>query len=66
LRKEHKVLLSYEARKLAKHLENADKNNAEIFLCMGENEAQNESLFYKNLAKKEEKMIKISDLKKVL
>ncbi len=47
LRKEHKVLLSYEARKLAKHLENADKNNAEIFLCMGENEAQNESLFYK-------------------
>ncbi|ECL9173703.1 histidine--tRNA ligase [Campylobacter jejuni] len=66
LRKEYKVLLSYEARKLAKHLENADKNNTEIFLCMGENEAQNESLFYKNLAKKEEKMIKISDLKKVL
>ncbi|MFY4733806.1 histidine--tRNA ligase [Campylobacter jejuni] len=66
LRKEYKVFLSYEARKLAKHLENADKNNAEIFLCMGENEAQNESLFYKNLAKKEEKMIKISDLKKVL
>ncbi|ECR2444073.1 histidine--tRNA ligase [Campylobacter coli] len=66
LRKEYKVLLSYEARKLAKHLENADKNNTEIFLCMGENEAQNESLFYKNLAKKEEKMIKISDLKKIL
>ncbi|ECO5713785.1 histidine--tRNA ligase [Campylobacter jejuni] len=66
LRKEYKVLLSYEARKLAKHLENADKNNTEIFLCMGENEAQNESLFYKNLAKKEEKMIKIADLKKVL
>ncbi|ECO3811901.1 histidine--tRNA ligase [Campylobacter jejuni] len=66
LRKEYKVLLSYEARKLAKHLENADKNNTEIFLCMGKNEAQNESLFYKNLAKKEEKMIKISDLKKVL
>ena len=66
LRKEYKVLLSYKARKLAKHLENADKNNTEIFLCMGENEAQNESLFYKNLAKKEEKMIKISDLKKVL
>ncbi|EAH8382936.1 histidine--tRNA ligase [Campylobacter jejuni] len=66
LRKEYKVLLSYEARKLAKHLENADKNNTKIFLCMGENEAQNESLFYKNLAKKEEKMIKISDLKKVL
>ncbi|HDV7392657.1 TPA: histidine--tRNA ligase [Campylobacter jejuni] len=66
LRKEYKVLLSYEARKLAKHLENADKNNSEIFLCMGENEAQNESLFYKNLAKKEEKMIKIADLKKVL
>ncbi len=35
LRKKHKVILSYEARKLAKHLENGDKINSKHFLCMG-------------------------------
>lgn len=66
LRKKHKVILSYEARKLAKHLENGDKINSKHFLCMGENEAKNESLFYKNLENKDEKMIKISDLENAL
>ncbi|WP_348518181.1 histidine--tRNA ligase [Campylobacter sp. CCS1377] len=66
LRKKHKVILNYEAKKLAKHLENADKIGAEIFLCMGENEAQSQSLFYKNLENKNEKIIKISDLEQNL
>lgn len=62
LRKNKKVFLSYEAKKLAKHLANADSANAEIFLCMGANEAQNQSLFYKNLKTKEERQILISNL----
>ena len=39
---------------------------AEIFLCMGENEAKNQSLFYKNLNTKEEKQILISTLEQHL
>ena len=66
LRKKHKVILSYDAKKLAKHLENADKTKCKIFLCMGENEAKSESLFYKNLENKEEKSVKISQLESVL
>lgn len=66
LRKKHQVILSYEAKKLTKHLEYADKNHTQIFLCMGENEAKNETLFYKNLEHKREQIIKISDLEKVL
>lgn len=66
LRKKHKVILSYEAKKLAKHLELADKNKNLIFLCMGENEAKNESLFYKNLNSKKEEQILIKDLENVL
>ncbi|MBZ7960524.1 histidine--tRNA ligase [Campylobacter molothri] len=66
LRKKYKVLLSYEAKKLAKHLENADKAGVKNFLCMGENEFKNESLFYKNLENKDEKTIKISDLEQFL
>ncbi|MBZ7964319.1 histidine--tRNA ligase [Campylobacter sp. 2457A] len=66
LRKNYKVLLSYDAKKLAKHLENADKAGVKIFLCMGENEFKNESLFYKNLENKDEKTIKISDLEQFL
>jgi len=62
LRKKHKVFLSYESKKLAKHLGNADSLNCEIFLCMGELEARNNTLFYKNLQHKTEKEIAISDL----
>lgn len=66
LRKKHKVILNYEAKKLAKHLENADKTHLKIFLCMGENEAKSESLFYKNLENKDEKIVKISNLEQSL
>ncbi|KAA6230275.1 histidine--tRNA ligase [Campylobacter sp. LR291e] len=66
LRKKHKVLLNYGPKKLAKHLANADNLNTEIFLCMGENEALQESLFYKNLNTKEEKMLKIYNLENSL
>lgn len=66
LRKNRKVFLSYEAKKLAKHLSNAYAINAQIFLCMGENEAKNNALFYKNLENKTEKELLIINLEKEL
>lgn len=66
LRKKRKIYLSYEAKKLGKHLENADKLGFELFLCMGENEAKNESLFCKNLKLKKEQTIEISKLEEFL
>ena len=66
LRKHFCVNLSYEAKKLARHLSVADTSGAKIFLCIGENEAKNESVFYKNLENKDEKTIKICDLQDFL
>ncbi len=62
LRKDFCVNLSYEAKKLAKHLNLADTSGAKIFLCVGENEAKSGSIFYKNLENKDEKTLKICDL----
>lgn len=64
--KGEKVFFSYEAKKLDKHLNNADKMNCELFLCMGENEAKNENLFCKNLQDKTQKSISISNLENKL
>ena len=65
LRQRHKVHLSFEAKKLAKHLNLADLSGTKIFLCMGENEAKENKLFYKDLESKEEKTVKISDLEQI-
>lgn len=66
LRQRHKVHLSFEAKKLAKHLNLADLSGAKIFLCMGENEAKENKLFYKNLESKEERQIEIKNLENEL
>lgn len=66
LRQKYKVNLSYEAKKLAKHLNLADLSGAEIFLCMGEDEAKENKLFYKNLESKEERQIEIKNLENEL
>ncbi|EHS0800139.1 histidine--tRNA ligase [Campylobacter lari] len=66
LRKKHKVYLSYEAKKLAKHLNQADNANAKIFLCIGEDEIQKEEIFYKNLENKDTKNIKLANLENEL
>lgn len=66
LRQRHKVNLSYEAKKLAKHLNLADLSGAKIFLCMGENEAKENKLFYKDLESKEERQIEIKNLENEL
>ena len=63
LRKFIKTEISYEAKNLAKHLKNADSKEAKIFLCMGENEAQKGELWCKNLVTKQEKMVKLSNIK---
>lgn len=66
LRQKYKVNLSYEAKKLAKHLNLADLSGAKIFLCMGENEAKENKLFYKDLESKEERQIEIKNLENEL
>lgn len=66
LRQRHKVYLSFEAKKLAKHLNLADLSGAKIFLCMGENEAKENKLFYKDLESKEERRIEIKNLENEL
>ncbi|STA74070.1 histidyl-tRNA synthetase [Campylobacter lari] len=66
LRKKHKVYLSYEAKKLAKHLNQADNANTKIFLCIGEDEIQKEEIFYKNLENKDTKNIKLANLENEL
>ncbi|MBT0826575.1 histidine--tRNA ligase, partial [Campylobacter lari] len=66
LRKKHKVYISYEAKKLAKHLNQADNTNAKIFLCIGEDEMQKEEIFYKNLENKDIKNIKLANLENEL
>ena len=63
LRKFIKTEISYEAKNLAKHLKNADAKEAKIFLCMGENEAKKGELWCKNLVTKQEKMVKLSNIK---
>ena len=66
LRQRHKVHLSFEVKKLAKHLNLADLSGAKIFLCMGENEAKENKLFYKDLESKEERQIEIKNLENEL
>ncbi|EAJ6452368.1 histidine--tRNA ligase [Campylobacter lari] len=66
LRKKHKVFINYEAKKLAKHLNQADNANAKIFLCIGEDEMQKEEIFYKNLDSKDTKNIKLANLENEL
>ncbi|MDL0088244.1 histidine--tRNA ligase [Campylobacter gastrosuis] len=65
LRKNFKTQISYKAKKLAKHLQDADKINTKIFLCIGENERKNGEIWYKNLENKDEKTIKIDEIFKI-
>lgn len=66
LRDEYEVEISYEAKNATKHLKNADNINANVFLCVGEDEAKNSEIWYKNLQNKQDKKIKISDIKQEL
>lgn len=66
LRKNRKIYVNYEAKNLTKHLKNADNNGALEFLCIGEDEAINDEIWYKNLENKTEKRVKILKIEEEL
>ena len=62
LRKNLPVLVSYEPKKLQKHLNAADNANARICLCVGEDELKSGKIWLKDLSEKVEKTIDLLDL----
>ena len=62
LRKSFPVLVSYEPKKLQKHLNAADNANARICLCVGEDELKSGKIWLKDLSEKAEKTLDLADL----
>ena len=62
LRKGLPVLVSYEPKKLQKHLNAADNANARICLCVGEDELKSDKIWLKDLSEKAEKTLDLVDL----
>ena len=62
LRKSLPVIVSYEPKKLQKHLNAADNANARICLCVGENELKSGKIWLKDLSEKAEKTLDLVDL----
>lgn len=62
LRKNLPVLVSYEPKKLQKHLNAADNANARICLCVGEDELKSGKIWLKDLSEKAEKTLDLVDL----
>ena len=62
LRKSIPVLVSYEPKKLQKHLNVADNANARICLCVGEDELKSGKIWLKDLSEKAEKTLNLVDL----
>ena len=66
LRKSLPVLVSYEPKKLQKHLNAADNANTRICLCVGEDELKSGKIWLKDLSEKAEKTIDLVDLESEL
>ena len=62
LRKNLPVIVSYEPKKLQKHLNAADNANARICLCVGEDELKSGKIWLKDLSEKAEKTLDLADL----
>ncbi|WP_297576598.1 histidine--tRNA ligase [uncultured Campylobacter sp.] len=62
LRAKFSLELCYEAKNLQRHLRTASNQNKKLFLCIGENEAKNGEIWFKNLQTRSEKMIKLEKL----
>ena len=62
LRKSLPVIVSYEPKKLQKHLNAADNANARICLCVGEDELKSGKIWLKDLSEKAEKTLDLADL----
>lgn len=60
------VILCYEARKLAKHLNSANKDNFRYFVALGSDEVANKKVFFKDLESGEQKIISFDELKEIL
>ena len=60
LRKKHSVTLSYEARKLAKHLKDADSAGFRYFITIGEEEFDNGKILVKDLLNAKQESIDMS------
>ena len=56
-RKESAVTMDYKARSLKAHLKQADKKNAKIFACIGEDEMAKNVIWVKDLETKEERIV---------
>ena len=70
LRKNLPVIVSYEPKKLQKHLNAADNANARICLCVGEDELKSGKIWLKDLSEKAEKTLDLvnleTELKRIL
>ena len=66
LRKSLPVIVSYEPKKLQKHLNAADNANARICLCVGEDELKSGKIWLKDLSEKAEKTLDLVDLESEL
>ena len=66
LRKNLPVIVSYEPKKLQKHLNAADNANARICLCVGEDELKSGKIWLKDLSEKAEKTLDLADLESEL
>ena len=62
LRKNLPVLVSYEPKKLQKHLNAADNANVRICLCVGEDELKSGKIWLKDLSEKAEKTLDLADI----
>lgn len=64
--KKQKVTLEYKTKSLKSHLKSADKAGAKSIIFVGDDELANGTLWIKDLETKEEKNIKIDDIKNTL
>lgn len=64
LRQNHKVTLSYDSKKLAKHLKDANTLNARYFIAIGEEEFKEKKVLLKDLISGNQELISFDDLSK--
>jgi len=60
-RKTTKTVIEYAPRSFGKHFKIAEKQNATIVALIGEDELKNNTIYVKNIKKKEEKNLKLED-----
>lgn len=64
LRQNYKVTLSYDSKKLAKHLKDANTSNARYFMAIGEEEFKEQKVLIKDLISGNQELVSFDDLNK--